>query len=194
MKLSIVHQEFYSRTELILRTLFGAFYIVLPHAFILFFLSIWGSILALIAFWVVLFTGRYPESMFEYQVQLMRWRIRVNARISNLSDDYPPFGLDAKDEHITFEVPYPEKISRSLLLLRLFFGVIYVFIPHFVCLFFRMVWGSILTLVAWISVLFTKKFPASWHEFLVGTMRWDARVSLYLSFMTDTYPPFSSKA
>ena len=49
MKLTVVHQESYSRTELILRTLFGAFYIVLPHAFILFFLSIWGGILAFVA-------------------------------------------------------------------------------------------------------------------------------------------------
>lgn len=83
MKLTVVHQESYSRTELILRTLFGAFYIVLPHAFILFFLSIWGGILAFVAFWVVLFSGRYPESMFEYQVQLMRWQLRVNARFGN---------------------------------------------------------------------------------------------------------------
>ena len=75
MKLTVVHQESYSRTEVILRTLFGAFYIVLPHAFILFFLSIWGGILAFVAFWVVLFSGRYPESMFEYQVQLMRCHI-----------------------------------------------------------------------------------------------------------------------
>lgn len=35
MKLTIIHQESYLRTELILRTLFGTFYIVLPHAFIL---------------------------------------------------------------------------------------------------------------------------------------------------------------
>lgn len=193
MKLTVVHQESYSRTELILRTLFGAFYIVLPHAFILFFLSIWGGILAFVAFWVVLFSERYPESMFEYQVQLMRWQLRVNARVGNLADDYPPFGLTATDEHVIFEVPYPERISRSLLLLRFFFGIIYVVLPHMLFLFFRTVWGGILTLLAWISVLFTKKFPASWHEFLVGTMRWNARVSLYLSFMTDTYPPFSSR-
>ena len=193
MKLTVVHQESYSRTELILRTLFGAFYIVLPHAFILFFLTIWGGILAFVAFWVVLFSGRYPESMFEYQVQLMRWRLRVNARIGNLADDYPPFGLTATDEHVTFEVPYPERISRSLLLLRFFFGIIYVVLPHMVFLFFRTIWGSILTLLAWISVLFTKKFPVSWHEFIVGTMRWNARVLLYLSYMTDTYPPFSSR-
>jgi hypothetical protein len=109
MKLSIVHQESYSRLELILRTLFGAFYIILPH----FLISLWGIILSFIAFWVVLFTGRYPESMFEYQVQLLRWQIRVNARMSNLADDYPSFGLTAKDDHVSLEVPYPESISRG---------------------------------------------------------------------------------
>lgn len=193
MKLSIVHQESYSRLELILRTLFGAFYIILPHFFILFFIGLWGSILSFIAFWVVLFTGRYPESMFEYQVQLLRWQIRVNARMSNLADDYPSFGLTAKDDHVSLEVPYPERISRGLLLLRVFFGVVYVIVPHFFILFFRVIWGSILTFLAWFMVLFTKRFPASWHEFLVGTIRWNTRVTLYMSFMTDDYPPFSSK-
>ena len=93
MKLSISHQEHYSRSELLLRSIFGLIYIVLPHTLILFFLGIWGSILSAIAFWVILFTGRYPKSMFEYQVQLLRWQLRLNARIYNLSDDYPPFLL-----------------------------------------------------------------------------------------------------
>lgn len=131
--------------------------------------------------------------MFEYQVQSLRWQIRVNARILNLADDYPPFGLTATDDHVNLEVPYPEKISRGLLLLRLFFGVIYVILPHFFILFFRVIWGCILTFLAWFVVLFTKKFQASWHEFLVVTMRWNTRVAFYMSFMTDDYPPFSSK-
>ncbi len=193
MKLSIVHQESYSRLELILRTLFGWIYIILPHFFVLFFIGLWGSILRFIAFWIVLFTGRYPESMFEYQTQLLRWQIRVNARISNLVDDYPSFGLTTTDDNVSLEVPYPERVSRGLLLLRIFFGVIYVIIPHFFILFFRIIWGSILTFLAFFVVLFTKKFPESWHEFLVGTIRWNTRVTLYMWFMTDDYPPFSSK-
>tara|TARA_X000000950_G_scaffold103345_1_gene130406 strand:+ start:13179 stop:13640 length:462 start_codon:yes stop_codon:yes gene_type:complete len=145
------------------------------------------------AFWMILFSGRYPEHIFEYQVQLIRWRIRVYARIYNLADDYPAFGLSAIDERVTFEVPYPEKVSRLLLLIRIFFGVIYVILPHAFILFFRVIWGSVLSILAWFSVLFTKKFPESWHEFLVGTLRWETRVGLYMSFMTDTYPPFSAK-
>ena len=73
MKLSIFYQERYSRSELLLRGFFGFIYINVPHFFILFFLSIWGSILSFISFWIILFSWKYPESMFEYQEQLLRW-------------------------------------------------------------------------------------------------------------------------
>ena len=158
MKLSIVHQESYSRLELILRTLFGWIYIILPHFFVLFFIGLWGSILRFIAFWIVLFTGRYPESMFEYQTQLLRWQIRVNARISNLVDDYPSFGLTATDDNVSLEVPYPERVSRGLLLLRIFFGVIYVIIPHFFILFFLHLFICVIAMSLTLAVSFIIAF------------------------------------
>ena len=45
MKLTITHQEQYSRSELLLRSIFGVLYITLPHAFLLFFVGLWGLIL-----------------------------------------------------------------------------------------------------------------------------------------------------
>ena len=193
MKLTITHQERYPRSELLLRSIFGVIYIVLPHVFLLFFYSLWGSILSLVAFITILFTGRYPESMFEYQVKLLRWNLRLTARTSNLADDYPAFGLDGTDEHTSLEVPYPESISRGLTIVRLLFGAIYVILPHGFILFFRVLWGVILSIYAFLSVLFTGKFPKGAHDFLVGTIRWQYRVNLYIGNMTDTYPPFSSK-
>ena len=194
MKLSITHQERFSRSELVLRLFFGVFYIVLPHNFILFFLGLWGGILSFIAFWIILFTGRYPQSMFEYQEQLLRWRLRLNARISNLADGYPAFGLTATDEQTSLEIPYPERVSRGLTLIRFFFGWLYVALPHFFILFFRVLWGGILNILAFWVVLFTGKFPASWHTFLVENIRWVYRVALYLGNMTDEYPPFNGRA
>lgn len=193
MKLSITHQESYSRSELLLRGIFGVLYIVLPHIFLLFFFSLWGTILSLVAFIAIIFTGRYPESMFEYQVNLLRWNLRLTARTSNLADDYPAFGLDGTDEHTSLEVSYPERISRGLTIVRLLFGAFYVILPHGFILYFRILWGAILSIYAFFSVLFTAKFPKGAHDFLVGTIRWQYRVSLYMGNMTDTYPPFSSK-
>ena len=104
MKLTIKHQDSYSRGELLLRAFFGIFYIALPHGFILMFLGLWGAILGFISWWVILFTGRYPQSFFEFQVKLIRWRIRVNARMLNLVDGYPAFGLNATDDQTDFQM------------------------------------------------------------------------------------------
>ncbi len=191
MDFQVKHQESYSRVELLLRSFLGIFYIEIPHIFLLFFLSIWSGILSFISWWVILFTGSYPESFYEFQVKLFKWATRVNLRLYNLSDGYPAFGLDVEDEAFKLDIPYPETLSRGILLLRAFFGVFYVLIPHGFILFFRVLWTLILTFVAFWVVLFTGEYPKSWFEFNVGTLRWSLRVNLYMSFMTDDYPVFS---
>lgn len=191
MKLMIKHQERYSRGELLLRTLFGWLYIVLPHAFLLGFVGIWGAILSFVAFWVVLFTGKYPQSMFEFQVGMMKWGNRLQARVSNLVDGYPPFGVKASEEYTDLQVPYPEKISRGLVLLRVLFGAIYVYLPHGFILMFRQMFVGILVFFSWWIVLFTGEYPKSFHDWAVGQIRWSNRIALYMGFMTDKYPPFT---
>lgn len=60
----IVHQDSYSRGQLLLRTFFGFFYIMIPHAFLLWFMTIASLFLGFIAWWAVLFTAKYPKSFF----------------------------------------------------------------------------------------------------------------------------------
>jgi hypothetical protein len=191
MKLKVKLQESYSRLELLLRTIFGFFYILLPHGFLLFFVGLWGAILQFVAFWIVLFTGKYPKSMFEFQTGLLRWNLRLSARMYNVADGYPSFGIGGTDEYTTLEVEYPERISRMLVLVRLFFGFLYVYLPHLFVLFFRGIFVGFLVFISWWIVLFTGKFPAEFHNWIVGQIRWNTRISLYMSFMTDTYPAFT---
>lgn len=191
MKLKVTHQERYSRLELLLRFIFGSIYIYLPHGFLLIFVSIWGFILKVIAFWAILFTGKYPKSLFEFQVGLLRWGLRLNARMFNVSDGYPAFGIKGTDEHTSLEVEYPESVSRGMMLVRFFFGSIYVYIPHYFILFFRAIFVNILWFLAFWIVLFTGNFPESFHNWIVGQMRWTTRIALYMSYMTEKYPAFT---
>ena len=191
MKLTIQHQENYSRGELLLRSFFGWLYIYIPHLFILMFVGFWGAVLQFAAFWVILFTGKYPETMFDYQVGMIRWEVRLMARIYNLSDGYPGFGLKTSEDRTDITIPYPEKVSRGLTLVRLFFGALYVGIPHGIILLFRAIYVGLLIFVAWWSVLITAKYPRGMHSWVVGQIRWQLRVSLYLMYMTDRYPPFT---
>lgn len=193
MILEFKYQEHYSRGELLLRSILGLFYIIIPHAFLLFFVGIAAGVLQFLSFWIILFTGRYPESWFEFQVKYMRWSLRLNGRVLNIADGYPAFGLNAEDDNLIFEVPYPENISRSSVLLRFLFGFFYVMIPHgFILLLLGMA-VNVISTIAWFLVLFTGKYPKSMFDFVVSYLRWSQRVSLYLAYMTDTYPPFSGE-
>lgn len=70
--------------------------LIIPHTVVLYFLSIAAGVVWLIAFFAILFTGRYPESLFRFTVGVLRWTNRVNAYTLLLTDDYPPFTLDSE--------------------------------------------------------------------------------------------------
>ena len=193
MKLTITHQEKYSRGQLILRTLFGVIYIGVPHLLLIAIVGIWSGILSFITFWIVLFTAKFPESIFNFQIGFNNWALRVQAVMGNLVDGYPSFFPGGTSDSVKLEVPRPERVSRGLVILRVLLGYFYVHIPHLVCLFFRQIASSVLGFLAWFVILFAGKYPARWHAFNVGTYRWSTRVSLYMGYFTDTYPPFSGK-
>lgn len=163
-----------------------------PTAFYWQFLDSGALFLRLLLF-SILIKGNYPSALFNYQLQLMRWQLRVKTRLLHLADGYPLFGLEAQDKAVLLEVALPLQTSRLLTLVRLFFGGLYVGIPHYFILFFRVLWGLILSFLAFWSVLFTKRYPVGWQRFWVETLRWHYRIRLYLSFMVDTYPPFNGK-
>ena len=62
-----------------------------PHGIALFFYGIVVGVVLFIAFWAVLFTGKFPKGMFDFVVGYNRWNVRVNAYMSFLTDKYPPF-------------------------------------------------------------------------------------------------------
>ena len=191
MKIGIKHQESYSRGSLILRSLFGGLYIALPHGFLLIFMSIASSFVGIINFWSILITGKMIRSMFDFQLNLMRWSLRVNARLMNLSDGYPAFGMTHNDADVVLDIEYPETSNRVSVLLRAMFGIWYVLIPHAFLLFFLQIGVMFVRMIAFWAVLFTGKYPEGMHAYMVGVIRWNIRVSAFMSYLTDTYPPFS---
>ena len=191
MKLTITHQDQYSRGELLLRALLGWLYIAIPHMFVMMFVAFWSGVLSFVTFWIVLFTANFPEGIFEFQMKFYNWGIRVGASLSNLVDGSPAFGLSGTSDKVKVEAARPEKVSRGLVLVRALFGFLYVGIPHGFCLGFRSIGTTFYQFLAFWAVLFTGKYPEKWHAFNVGTVRWQSRVTLYLAYVTDEYPKFS---
>lgn len=191
MKFDIKRQSEYSRGELLLRTFFGFFYILIPHGFALLFLGIGSAVVTFVSFWMLLITGQVSEGMHNFQVNLLRWNARVSARFYNLRDGYPAFGLSAVDEGITLEVPYLQTRDRLSAVLRYFFGFIYVMIPHAFCLYFLSIGAAIVNQIQFFIILFTGQANEGMFNYVVGVMRWSTRVNVFMNYLSDTYPAFS---
>ena len=176
MKFYINRQESYSRGNLILRAFFGFLYISIPHGILLLFLLIGNAFVSMITFWILLFTGKYPEWSWNYQVKLMRYMMRFNAHTGNLSDVYPAFGLDGTHPNMDFDLPYKEAHSRGRLILRALFGAL-MLIPHSFILFFLGIGVSFVNFIAFWAILFTGKYPEGMFNFVVSTWRWQFRVA-----------------
>ena len=148
-------------------------------------LGLVASVAALIGWFAILFTGRYPNGLWELAAYYLRWRVRAIAYIALLSDEYPPFG----------DAPYPARVelfppdgprNRLTTAFRIF-----LLIPHFAVLWILSVIWLITTILAWLSILFTGKMPVALAEFGTGMLRWAARVEAHLLLLHDEYPPFS---
>ncbi len=88
--LEVEYDDNLSRWQIFLKWLFA-----LPHLIIVTFLALAAIIVVFIAFFAILFTGRYPRGMFDFVTGTLRWYTRVNAYAFWLmTDRYPPFSLD----------------------------------------------------------------------------------------------------
>jgi hypothetical protein len=83
-------------------------------------------------------------------------------------------------------IAYEEPLNRFLPLIKWL-----LLLPHYFALFLLAIGAYLALIFAFFAVLFTGRYPRGIFEFLVGVMRWAARVSAYCYLMTDAYPPFS---
>jgi hypothetical protein len=173
--------------------------LAIPHYVILAFLWIAFVVLTVIALVAVVATGRYPRSIFDFNVGVLRWSWRVGFYSYSAlgTDRYPPFTLGAADYPATLEVPYPEHLSRGKALVKWWL----LALPHYLVI--AVVTGAfttadvqapglnaVLVFIAAVALLFTGRYPRDIFRLVVGINRWVLRVVAYAALMRDEYPPF----
>ncbi|HVB93431.1 MAG TPA: DUF4389 domain-containing protein [Acidimicrobiales bacterium] len=157
----------------------------------LYLLQIAFGIVTFIAWFAILFTGKFPESMFDFCAGVMRYQWRVSTFYLFMREPYPTFSVvsttaDPGDDQATFSITYPEKLSRGLIFIKWL-----LVIPVFIVLFVYGIGALIALIVAFFTVLITGKYPESWKSYLIRVMRLGYRANAYYNLMTDVYPGFS---
>ena len=181
--------------------------LVIPHVIVLAFLWLAFFVLTIVAGFAILFTERYPRAIFDFNVGVLRWTWRVlfYAYGALGTDRYPPFALGPADYPATLDVPYPERLSRGLVLVKWWL----LAIPHYIVVgviagggpwwwgWDESGWGwwgggliGALALVAGGGLVLFGRYPAGVFPLLVGLNRWVFRVAAYAGLMRDEYPPF----
>ena len=161
--------------------------LALPHLVVLGLLGV-ALVFVLLAAWVmILVTGRFPRSMFDFVVGVNRWSTRVSLYLSLVTDRYPPFTTgEVADYPVRLHVEYPEQSSRLLALFRWILAI-----PHFVITGVLSDLLCVVVLIAGVLLLFTGRFNLDLFRLICGLNRWTTRVNIYAQLMTDRYPPFS---
>ncbi|HTO01628.1 MAG TPA: DUF4389 domain-containing protein, partial [Microthrixaceae bacterium] len=164
--------------------------------------------LTVIAGLAILFTGRYPRDLFDFNVGVLRWtwRVAFYSYGANGTDRYPPFTLaEAPDYPASLDLAHPQRLSRGLVLVKWWL----LAIPQYVVVGIILggsstTWSadgnpmgvSVAGLLPWlvtvavVVLLFTGRYPTALFRLVVGLNRWVFRVIAYAALLTDEYPPF----
>ena len=185
-------------------------FLAIPHYLVLAFLWVAFLVTTVIAGFAIVFTGRYPRPLFDFNVGVLRWNWRVGFYVYAAlgTDRYPPFTLARTDYPADFDVAYPERLSRGLVLVKWLLAIPQLIIVFLIAAAILPYWWTdydwssgfqaiggysvlnLLVVIAGFFLLISGRYPSALFDLLLGINRWLYRVLTYVAFMRDEYPPF----
>jgi hypothetical protein len=157
-----------------------------------FVVSIFWGLVALvcvvIAWFAIVFTGRYPEGLYRGVSMALRFGTRMNGFALLMTDAFPSFGGDEDPEYpVRLRIAPPlEQYNRWKTLLR-----IVLVIPIAIVLYFVQIVSRAISILAWLVIVITGKLPRGIFDVMRFTLAYEARAGAYQLLVTEAYPPFS---
>lgn len=174
-----------NRLSTFLRYIFG-----IPSIIVAFFFIIGAEIAAIIAWFSIVFTGKYPQGLYDFNVKALRMVTRTSSYLNLANDEMPPLSGD-EDAGYPVQVGVAEPLgqySRAKTFFRLIVGI-----PVFLLNYVWQIIAGVVAFIAWFAILFTGKMPEGLVKPLHGALAYQTKALAYMLLMTEDWPPFSDE-
>jgi hypothetical protein len=147
-------------------------------------------IVAFMAWFAIVFTGRYPAGLYSFNAGVIRYIARANAFFNLQTDEWPPFGFEEAPGY-PIRAPVAARLERYN---RWKTG--FRFILGFPVLFMLYLIGTVYPVaaaVAWFHIVFTGRNATGTHNVLSWGLAYQLRATAYFLLVTETLPPISQQ-
>lgn len=169
-------------------TTFFRLLLAIPQYIVLALYGIGAAIAVLIAWFALLFTGRWPQGLYDFTAGFLRYTTRVNAYTLLLADPYPPFSAGEEPGYpvrLTIGPPLAE-YNRVKVLLRIFY-----IIPAYLIAYVMNIIVELAAIASWIVIVITGKQPKGLQDVIGLGVSYVMRAYALFFLITETYPPFN---
>lgn len=142
----------------------------------------------IIAWFAIVFTGRYPEGLYNFNAGFLRMSTRANGFAYLLTDEYPPFGGEEAAQYpIRVGVPPALDIYDRLKTgLRIIFGI-----PVYLLAIVQSLILGVCYFIGWFAILFTGRLAEGLFNPMRSSSAYLTRATAYFLLITEDWPPFS---
>ena len=169
-------------------TTFFRFFLAIPHFIFLYLYGLAAGIVVIVAWFVLLFTARWPLGMYDFVAGYLRYSTRVYGYFWLGTDDYPPFSGSATE-------PYPVRLDIAAPLadysrLKVLFRII-LMIPPLIINYAMQVVAQVGAFLAWFAIVVLGRQPKGLQDMIGLGLSYHQRSSAYFALLTEDWPPFT---
>jgi hypothetical protein len=168
-------------------TVFFRGLMIIPHYFVALFYGLAAVLAVAVAWFALLFTGKWPEGLYNFVAGWLRFAIRLFAYYLLITDEFPPFdGGEHPEYPVQVQIAPPkEEYSRVKVFFRYFLAI-----PVMIMVYIFSLWLMVLAIAMWFVAVFTGKTSESLTGATLMPAAYYARGNAYYLLLTEDWPPF----
>jgi hypothetical protein len=168
-------------------TTFFRLILVIPHVIVLLLYAFAAFVVIVIAWFALLFTGRWPQGMYDFVAGFWRYSTAVNGYCYLLTDTYPPFGPDVDGYPVRLNIAPPkDEYNRLKVLFRIILAI-----PPYVIAYAMSIVAQIGALLSWFAIVVLGRQPKGLQDMIALGVSYQQRAYVYMSLITEDWPPFT---